>query len=105
MFAVTFEKLNALGLPQLLGLGELRTTLAPHEEMQLAQAWHSMVSFVLIAIVFAHIYIGSVGMEGAYDAMGSGQVEEQWAREHHSIWVDEVKAKEGVAPKDATPAE
>ncbi|MEN8894001.1 formate dehydrogenase subunit gamma [Planktotalea arctica] len=105
MFAVTFEKLNALGLPQLLGLGELRTTLAPHEEMQYAQAWHAIVSFVLIAIVFAHIYIGSVGMEGAYDAMGSGQVEEQWAREHHSLWVEEVKAKEGGVQKDATPAE
>ena len=60
--------------------------------------------FVLMAIIFAHIYIGSVGMEGAYDAMGSGQVEEQWAREHHSLWVDEVKAKEAAAGS-ATPAE
>ncbi|MEO0930435.1 MAG: formate dehydrogenase subunit gamma, partial [Pseudomonadota bacterium] len=48
---------------------------------------------------------GSVGMEGAYDAMGSGEVEEQWAREHHSLWVEEVKAKEREAPTGATPAE
>ncbi|WP_108813460.1 formate dehydrogenase subunit gamma [Loktanella sp. Alg231-35] len=105
MFAATFAKLNSFGISGALGLGELPTVLAPHEEMQLAQLWHAIVSFVLMAIVLAHIYIGSVGMEGAYDAMGSGEVEEQWAREHHSIWVDEVKAKEGVAPEGASPAE
>ena len=94
MFAATFEKLNAFGIPQLFGMAELPTNLAPHEEMQYAQLWHAIVSFVLMAIIIAHIYIGSVGMEGAYDAMGSGEVEEQWAREHHSLWVDEVKSKE-----------
>jgi formate dehydrogenase subunit gamma len=81
----------------LAGLGTLPTDLAPHEEMQYAQLWHAIVSFVLMAIIVAHIYIGSVGMEGAYDAMGSGEVEEQWAREHHSLWVEEVKAKRAQA--------
>ncbi|MEM1073573.1 MAG: formate dehydrogenase subunit gamma [Pseudomonadota bacterium] len=97
MFAATFEKLNALGLPQLIGLGELNTELTPHAEMQYAQLWHAVVSFVLMAIIIAHIYIGSVGMEGAYDAMGSGQVEEQWAREHHSLWVKDVESKSATA--------
>ena len=55
-----------------------------------AQLWHALVSLVLTAIIFAHIYLGSVGMEGAFDAMGKGEVEEQWAREHHSIWAQEV---------------
>lgn len=110
MFAGTFEKMNSWGISNLLGLGELRTDLAPHEEMQYAQLWHAIVSFVLMAIILAHIYIGSVGMEGAYDAMGSGEVEEQWAREHHSIWADEVIAERDSAtgepaPKGATPAE
>lgn len=105
MFAATFEKLNSFGISGALGLGDLPTTLAPHEEMQYAQLWHAIVSFVLMAIVFAHIYIGSVGMEGAYDAMGSGQVEEQWAREHHSLWVEEVEAKTAETPKGASPAE
>jgi formate dehydrogenase subunit gamma len=73
--------------------------------MQYAQLWHAIVSFVLMAIILAHIYIGSVGMEGAYDAMGSGMVEEQWAKEHHSLWVEEVKQREGKAPSGATPAE
>lgn len=97
MFAATFEKVNALGLAQMMGFAELPTNLAPHEEMQLAQLWHAIVSFVLIGIILAHIYIGSVGMEGAYDAMGKGDVELQWAREHHSLWVEEVEAKQAKA--------
>jgi formate dehydrogenase subunit gamma len=105
MFAATFDKLNAIGLPQLVGLGELRTDLAPHEEMQYAQLWHAIVSFVLMGIILAHIYIGSVGMEGAYAAMGDGEVEEQWAREHHSLWVEEVKEKEAQAAASTARAE
>ena len=105
MFAATFVKLNSFGIPEALGMMALPEQLSPHEEMQFAQGWHAIVSFILMAIILAHIYIGSVGMEGAYDAMGSGQVEEQWAREHHSLWVEEVKAKEAKAPSDATPAE
>ena len=68
--------------------------------------WRSIfVSFVLMAIILAHIYIGSVGMEGAYDAMGSGEVDEAWAHQHHSLWLEEVKAKENAPPKSAAPAE
>ena len=89
MFAKTFEILNATGLPQAVGMGELATELAPHEEMQYAQLWHSIVAFVFIAIIIAHIYLGSIGMEGAFDAMESGEVDRQWAREHHSLWFEE----------------
>ncbi|MCL3881069.1 formate dehydrogenase subunit gamma [Marivita sp. GX14005] len=105
LFAKTFGWLNASGLPELAGLGTLPETLSPQEEMQFAQLWHAIVSFVLMAIILAHIYIGSIGMEGAFDAMGSGDVEEQWAREHHSLWVDEVKSREAAAPGRTTPAE
>jgi formate dehydrogenase subunit gamma len=100
MFAKTFVILNDTGLPQALGLGVLPETLAPHEEMQLATLWHTIVAFILIAIILAHIYIGSVGMEGAFDAMGSGEVEEQWAREHHGLWLEELQEK-GHAPEPA----
>ncbi|MBJ3764217.1 formate dehydrogenase subunit gamma [Maribius pontilimi] len=106
LFAPTFEKLNAIGLPQLLGFGPLDTNLAPHEEMQLSQLWHAIVAFVLMTIIIAHIYIGSLGMEGAFDAMGSGQVDENWAEQHHSIWAEEKKAEErGAGGAQATPAE
>ena len=105
MFAPTFVKLNAFGVPGWFGMEPLPETLTPHAEMQLAQTWHAIVSFVLMGIVLAHIYIGSLGMEGAYDAMGSGEVDLNWAKEHHSLWVEEVQAKEGKAPDQATPAE
>ena len=105
MFAKTFVILNDIGAPGWFGLEPLPTTLLPHEEMQYAQLWHAIVSFVLMAIIIAHIYIGSLGMEGAYDAMGSGQVDINWAKEHHSLWVEEVQAKAKGAPSGATPAE
>ena len=107
MFAKTFAILNDTGLASLAGYGTLPTELAPHEEMQFAQLWHAIMAFVLMAIILAHIYIGSVGMEGAYDAMGSGEVEEQWAREHHSLWLEDMQSRDTAAPSDgrATPAE
>ncbi|MEX0309362.1 MAG: formate dehydrogenase subunit gamma [Tateyamaria sp.] len=105
MFVKTFDLMRSVGITELPFYGPLPEALAPHEEMQHAQAWHAMVSFVLMAIIIAHIYIGSVGMEGAYDAMGSGEVDEAWARQHHSLWLEELEAKGKAAPKDATPAE
>ncbi|WP_417713239.1 formate dehydrogenase subunit gamma [Pseudophaeobacter arcticus] len=107
LFAKTFGLLNATGLSELLGLGLLPVDLAPQEEMQLAQAWHAILAFVLMAIIIAHIYIGSVGMEGAYDAMGSGEVDEAWAKQHHSIWLAEVQDKQAQATKNSpvSPAE
>ncbi|WP_211299433.1 formate dehydrogenase subunit gamma [Pukyongiella litopenaei] len=104
MFAKTFAVINDLGLPGLVGADPLPRQLAPHEEMQFAQLWHTIVAFVFMAMIFAHIYLGSIGMEGAFDAIGTGEVDEQWAREHHSLWVDEVRAKE-AGRTTATPAE
>lgn len=50
---------------------------------------HSVVGILLISVMLAHAYIGSIGMEGAFDAMGSGEVDLNWAKEHHSLWVEE----------------
>src|SRR3546814_14457510 len=66
------------------------------QERQLWQLWHGIVALILTAIVIAHIYIGSLGMEGAFEAMGSGQVDLNWAKEHHALWVAEVRR-----PQDA----
>ena len=98
MFAPTFEVLNVFGL-------ELPTALTAMEEMQLSQLWHTIVALVMIVIIFAHIYIGSVGMEGAFDAMGTGHVDENWAREHHNLWVAEVKGEAPAGHNKAQPAE
>ena len=70
--------------------------------MQLAQYVHATVGVILIAIMIAHIYIGSLGMEGAYDAMGSGEVDLAWARAHHSLWVEEQQAKTASGPQTGT---
>ncbi len=106
LFSKTFAALNSVGIPGLLGIDEFPVTLAPQEEMALAQAWHVILSFVLMAIILAHIYLGSVGMQGAYAAMGSGKVDEAWAHQHHSLWLDELKAKQDKdAPKQTKPAE
>ncbi len=58
---------------------------------------HGVVSALLVAAMLAHIYIGSIGMEGAFDAMGSGEVDLNWAREHHSLWVADEMSKGNVA--------
>jgi formate dehydrogenase subunit gamma len=74
--------------------------------MQYSQLWHAIVGFVMMAIIFGHIYIGTVGMEGAYDAMGTGEVDEAWAKQHHSIWLEEVQTKQDLSKSKASnPAE
>lgn len=65
---------------------------------------HAVVSVLMIAAMLAHAYIGSIGMEGAFDAMGSGEVDLNWAREHHSLWVEEEMSR-GRAPGAMQPAE
>src|SRR5262249_32897895 len=62
-------------------------------EMQTVQMVHGIVSVLFVAIMLAHIYIGTIGMEGAFEAMGSGSVDVNWAREHHSLWLDRQIAK------------
>jgi formate dehydrogenase subunit gamma len=77
------------------------TTIA---DMQLAGLVHSLIAAGLVAIMLAHIYIGSVGMQGAFDAMGSGEVDLNWAREHHALWVEREKNRAAAGAKVA-PAE
>lgn len=97
LFAKTFGILNGFGL-------NLPTELTAIEEMQLANIWHVSVAFFLICVVIAHIYIGTLGMEGAFDAMGSGEVDANWAKEHHSIWYKEEMAKGHMGHKKADPS-
>jgi len=76
--------------------------------MQTAQMVHSVVSVILIAVILAHIYIGSLGMEGAFEAMGSGEVDLNWAEAHHDLWAEEMRARDAARPATshgAVPAE
>jgi formate dehydrogenase subunit gamma len=77
--------------------------------MQLAQMVHGTVAVLFIAVMIAHAYIGTIGMEGAFEAMGTGTVDLNWAKEHHSLWVEDEQAHHGPGETQrqpsATPAE
>jgi formate dehydrogenase subunit gamma len=72
--------------------------------MQTAQMVHGIVGLLFVAIMLAHIYIGTIGMQGAFEAMGRGEVDVNWARQHHSLWL-EKEAQKGRVPGGAAPAE
>ena len=61
------------------------------ELMQQANVIHAIAAVLFISGAFAHIYLGTLGMEGAYRGMRDGYVDEEWAREHHALWYEEVK--------------
>jgi formate dehydrogenase subunit gamma len=71
-------------------------------EMHSNWTWHVCAALGFIAMIGGHIYIGTLGMEGALDAMKTGQVDEAWAKEHHEHWYDDVKS--GKVPRNRTTA-
>jgi formate dehydrogenase subunit gamma len=78
--------------------------------MQIAQVVHSVIAILFVALILGHIYIGTLGMEGAFEAMGTGEVDLNWAKEHHDLWLEEKLAQGRLAvrpghPSLTTPAE
>jgi len=61
-------------------------------EMQVAHMIHAVATLLMIAMILGHIYIGTLGMSGAYKAMRTGYVDETWAKEHHELWYDDIVA-------------
>ena len=78
-------------------------------DMQIAQVVHSIFAILFVALILGHIYIGTLGMEGAFEAMWIGEVDFNWAKEHHDLWLEDELAKDRPAgpPRypSATPAE
>jgi len=72
--------------------------------MQRAEMIHGIIAMLFIAAMLGHIYIGTLGMEGAFEAMGSGTVDVNWAKEHHQLWLDDEEAKIQPAPNQARPS-
>jgi formate dehydrogenase subunit gamma len=62
-------------------------------DMQVAQVVHGVVALLFVAAMLAHIYIGTIGMQGAFEAMWDGTVDVNWAKEHHSLWAEREIAK------------
>src|SRR5271165_3400641 len=61
--------------------------------MQLAEIIHGITAVLFIAVMLGHIYIGSIGMEGAFEGMWDGTVDANWAKEHHRLWAEKEAAK------------
>jgi formate dehydrogenase subunit gamma len=60
--------------------------------MQVSLMIHGVSSVLMMALFFGHIYMGTLGIPGALDAMKTGYVDESWAKEHHELWYDDIKA-------------
>jgi formate dehydrogenase subunit gamma len=83
-------------------------TFADVGGLQLSAVLHGLIGLVMIGVIIAHIYIGTLGMEGAFSAMGSGKVDVNWAKSHHSVWAEKVLAEgapRGKGEKAPAPAE
>jgi formate dehydrogenase subunit gamma len=61
-------------------------------QMQVAHMVHATAAMLMMAMFLGHIYMGTIGMKGAFRAMRTGYVDEEWAHEHHELWHDDIKA-------------
>lgn len=61
-------------------------------QMQVAHMFHAIGAALMLCVMFGHIYLGTIGMRGAYKAMRTGYVSEGWAKEHHELWYEDIKA-------------
>ena len=78
------------------GFGDVRS------DMQIAHMIHATLAIWMMALICGHIYMGTVGMKGAYKAMKTGYVTDEWAKEHHELWHDDVQA--GKIPRQRSAA-
>lgn len=72
--------------------------------MQLAHMVHAVATVLMMALFLGHIYLGTIGMQGAYKGMKTGYVDETWAKEHHELWYDDIKAGKIPAQRSAPTA-
>ena len=70
--------------------------------MQVAHMIHASAAALMMAMFMGHIYMGTLGMRGAYSAMKTGYVDETWAKEHHELWYDDIKAGKIPAQRSKT---
>ncbi len=79
------------------GFGDVRS------DMQIAHMIHAVAAIWMVALIMGHIYMGTVGVRGAYKAMKTGYVSEGWAKEHHELWLDDINAGK-IPAQRSTPA-
>ena len=69
--------------------------------MQISHMVHATATLLMMAMFMGHIYMGTIGMRGAYSAMRDGYVDETWAKEHHELWYKDIQA--GKIPAQRSP--
>lgn len=72
------------------------------ELLQLAHITHVVLALVLIAFSLGHIYIGTIGTEGALEGMVTGQVDTTWAKQHHDLWYAELEQQDSDKPDESS---
>ena len=80
----------------IVGSGLVMNMLVPgliyeRSTMQITHMVHAVASVLMMMMFVGHIYMGTIGMSGAYKAMRTGYVDETWAKEHHELWYDDIK--------------
>jgi formate dehydrogenase subunit gamma len=70
-------------------------------QMQIAHMIHAIATMLLVALILGHIYLGTLGMKGAYGSIKEGYVDETWAKQHHRLWYDDIKAGKIPAQRSA----
>jgi formate dehydrogenase subunit gamma len=71
--------------------------------MQIAHMVHAVAAVLMICLFLGHIYIGTIGMKGAYRAMRDGYVDDAWAHEHHALWAEDIRAGKIRAKRSSSP--
>jgi formate dehydrogenase subunit gamma len=75
------------------------------QTMQIINMFHNVSTILMMCMFLGHIYLGTIGTRGAYKAMRTGYVGEEWAREHHAYWLEDVKSGKIPAQRSHTPAD
>ena len=70
--------------------------------LQMANYLHIIGATLYMVGAMGHIYLGTLGSPGAYQAMREGSVDENWAKAHHALWYEEVKSGAGSATSAGT---
>ena len=73
-------------------------------DMQIAHMIHSVAALLMMTLFLGHIYLGTIGTKGAFNGMRTGYVDEGYAREHHELWADDIRAGKIPAQRSAEAA-
>jgi formate dehydrogenase subunit gamma len=65
-------------------------------EMQTANIVHGFMALIMVTFVCLHIYLATLGSEGAFSGMTTGYVDEGWVHQHHAVWLEELKEGKNV---------